>query len=264
MEHSKKTYIEHDTNVLFPTMMQKTRLLIVDYDITRFHSFDIFRYLLLNTEYLRRLDPRYEQLLIEPDLTKQVRFYLRNCRSLNPYMNFNDNTVISQPDFDREVSSILSNGDMVAVPTDISRKFGYMFERKDLTGYLLKYVSDPYNVPWKDNLKRIYTTNHMMDLEMACAVIEKHNINAVMISSIDMAINLAMKLSSRGYLTSITFIIGTYFYNYAEETGIQNGLIAQCALEYKYKHEFAIFNPFGALQSYNNEGDVLPNGTDSI
>ena len=90
---------------------------------------------------------------------------------------------------------------------------------------------------------------------MALAIIEKHNINAIMLSSMDLAILIAEKLALAGITRSITFIVGNYFYNYEPDTGMLRNALLLYRLERKYKHEFGVFDPYTGLDA-QSRGDV--------
>lgn len=240
--------VQNPSQTYFPQMMQNTRLLILDYDVTRYHSFDLFRYLLLDKELFMQCDPAFIPMIRESDPRKQIKLYMNNATSLNPYDNFihlKDQLKIR--DVEDRFNQFIGNEAVHTTYTDLYHQLGILFDRSGVSGYILKYTKDPHNVPW-ENVAKVYTTDHMMDLNMATAVVTKHRINAIITSSIDIAILLGCRLETAGYYDQITFIVGGYPYNYNPETKSFRHLEDMNLFEYTRKHEFGVFVPFSGLK----------------
>lgn len=237
-----------DSNTLWPGMMQKTRLLILDYDVTRYHSFDLFRYLLWSSyDTFKQCDPKYLPMLTVRDLTHQILFYSRNCDTINPYDNFSHTRgTVDLKGLEDHFQVMFADTSAKIVPTDISIQYDTVFHRPNIHGYLLRFKNDPHKPVFYDKVT-VYESEHILDLRMAFTIVQKHNINAVMISSVDLAVLLAEKLLAAGNRNPISFIIGSYFYNYDPELKTMRHLDRMELLEYKLKHEFGVFDSFSSL-----------------
>ena len=242
-----------DSHTLYPQMMQATKLLILDYDVTRYHSFDLFRYLLLDEEMFKKCYAKYLPLIQSKDIGEQILFYMRNCPNMSPFDNFKHlkNTVHIQELEDR-MNEAFGDERMLSTPTDLSSRLGIIFSRSNITGYRLKYAKDPFDPEFNDQVKT-FTSDHVLDLRMAVEIVKKFGINAVMVSSIDTAVLLGAILVRQGYTSPISFIVGSYFYNYDEQTGQLNQYRAMNVLEYSYKYEFGVFDPYTGLNTQRKD-----------
>ena len=234
------------TQELFPGMLQTSRILIIDYDVTRFHSFDIFRYLLLDREFFRACDPTFLPLIKESNPLVQLQFYIKHVSSINPFENFTHLKDMKLVDMENRFKELLPSEAMVRTHTDIYHRLGLIFDRDGITGYLLRYPFDKTEIPWINKVK-VFTSEHMLDLRMAAAIIDKFRINTVFISSIEAAILLCAKLDTMEYDSPISFIVGSYGYNFDPEIRAFKHLREMNAFEYTKKHEFGIFSPFSGL-----------------
>jgi hypothetical protein len=241
--------IENPTQTLFPQMMQATKLLILDYDVTRYHSFDLFRYLLLDRELFMKCDPKFIPMIKETDPYIQIKQYMKLAPSINPYDNFTHlSGKLKIVDMEDRINTVISDEAMHYTYTDLYHNLGIAFDRNGINGYILKYKNDPHTVPWEDNVK-VYTTDYIFDFAMTIAIIKKHRINAIMVSSVDAAVILCEKLEKEKYYDSITFMIGNYPYNYTSTPNDQD-LNRLKQLDYlrwfeqNRKHEFGLFDPF--------------------
>lgn len=244
-----------DSHTLYPQMMQATKLLILDYDVTRYHSFDLFRYLLLDEEMFRKCHAKYLPMIQSKDIGEQILFYMRNCPNVSPFDNFKHlKDTIQLQEFEDRLNAAFGDERMLASPTDVSSRLGIIFSKSNITGYRLKYAKDPYNPEFHDQVKT-FTSDHVMDLRMAVEIIKKFGINAVMVSSIDLAVLLGAVLANHGWTSPITFIVGSYFYNYDMETGQLKHYREMNILEYSYKHEFGIFDPYTGLNSRRKDDE---------
>ena len=238
--------ILNPTQEYFPQMLQATRLLVLDYDVTRYHSFDLFRFLSTRRELFDDCDERIRNLY-HPTVD-QLAWYYQNAYSMNPYDHFTKlNGIIDASEMENRINNILQDELMRITPTDLNHQLGILFERNNVEGYLLKYTNDPHTVGWSD-LVKVYTTDHLFNYNMAIAIIQKHRINAIMISSVEAAIVLCIKLEGYGYREPISFIIGDYGYNYEPDGAIKR-IREMGQFEYARKHEFGFFRPYAGLKS---------------
>ena len=219
MEDSKKTLTREEIQAsrpsldLFPQMMSSTRMLIIDYDVTRVHSFDIFRMMLLDKDFAVQVDKRFYPILTSHDYEEQLAYYIQRAYSLNPldlFIHTKDKIDIIQ--YEEQIPNLLNNDIIKISPTDIMDQFGVCFSKKTITGYLLRYECDKFPIPWIDKVK-VFTSDRILDMRMASAIVQQYQINAVMCSSIECAILLANRLHSIKYNGPITFIVGRYIMN---------------------------------------------------
>lgn len=242
-----------DGGVLYPEMLSKTNLLILDYNVLRYHSFDWIRYSLLKHENFKRLNPKYIELLnYSDDLTRSVAIAKREITEVNPLDVFSGYISECGKPFPASLSYELVqmfNSDAQHITmTDLSYRIGVIFGRNDIHGYLLKFRSDTkveYNLP--ENVE-VYESDHILNLSVLLKFIDEHNINAIMVDSVDLAASIAYKTKRQ-----MTFMIANYRYNY--DTLLDGSLMIKGvrnlnALEYIKKHEFGFFDPFCDLTEY--------------
>jgi hypothetical protein len=253
MSEEKKP-VSNPTLENFPQMLQATRLLILDYDVTRYHSFDLFRYVSLEKELFVNCIPEMKPMYKTRDPYEQLSYYFNHANSLNPYDNFTTTANLKVHDMEDKFNPKLKDEALHKTYTDMYHQLGVIFNRSGFAGYLLRYKNDPHRVPWEDTVK-VYTSDHVLELNMAVEIIKKHRINAVILSSVEAAIILCTRLEADGYHDSISFIIGGYKYNF-DSRGMIKHIREMNLFEYKRKHEFGIFNPFSGLtKEVKQDGD---------
>ena len=244
-----------DSHTLFPTMMQATRLLILDYDVTRYHSFDLFRHLLREEEMFMHCDPVILNLIHKKPIGEQILQYVKHNPNINPYDNFSSTKdQVKITEFENRLTRQMS--ELLVTPTDIGERLGMVFNRPNITGYTLRYKSDPY-IPADDNLVKTYTSDHILDLRMALAIIEHHSINAVMLSSVDLALFLSQKLISAGMISPMSFMIADYFYNHDPDTKLLRNVPYLYQYEQLYKFEYGVYDPYTGLNMQRKEVSSL-------
>lgn len=242
---------------LFPQMMSTTRMLIIDYDVTRVHSFDIFRMLLLDDDFIKHVDRRFIPILKADNYEEQLAYYIQYAYSLNPIDLFtHTKNSLTLSKFEEIIPSLLGNDIIKISPTDIMYQFGHCFARNSITGYLLRYECDDYPIPWLDRVKE-FKAKSILDMRMASAIIEQYKINAIMCCSIEAAIILCNRLDSIHYTEPITFIIGRYRYNYEPD---HPGIMRLTDYMYYYtvekRYEFGTFMPYANLQLPNRKEET--------
>lgn len=238
----------------YGSMLERGRVLIIDYDVTRFHGFDIFRYMLLDHDSMMDCNSYYLPMIAAPMVEQQLVFYFDHCPFLNPNDNFisrRDTQNIEE--IDASISGTLGQEHVPITETLIATQFNHVFERENLEGYMLRYRSDPHHVGWEKKLKKIYESDRLFDLVMANHIIRKKNINLVIVASVDMAILLVAQLRREGFTKPIGFLIGSYHYNMVDGTGMLKRLGEIVKLEQVHKYEFGIFQPFAGLDQIRRE-----------
>lgn len=242
------------TLTLFPQMLQKTKLLILDYDVTRYHSFDLFRWVLLDREMFMSLKPELHQFVKYSDSMDQLWWFIRNNRNINIYDNFTSTkNKIDLTEYENRLNTAMRADNMIITQTDITKRFSVVFNKNSVETFWLKYKHDMNHIIGEDDIQKIYTTDRVLDLRMAVAVIQKEVINAVMVANSELMILLIKKLREVGYTNQISFMLGTYAYNYDPRSGIMRNISLINKLEYLYKYEFGVFDPFTGLHTERKE-----------
>lgn len=246
---------------LCPGMVKHTRFLLVDYDICRYHSFDQLRWQLMvdsrdhQFEHFSSIRQDLRPLLQGSiDWADQVRFAQQHIDRLNVYDVFTkqppDGDVTTRIKYERKLREMMSETPQKITPTDVNDRFGIVFDRSDITGYMVRYKADT-NVPAFIDQVKVFELNHVLNMRSIADIVKRHMINAIMISSSEFALQLATLLINSGYREPITFIIGRYAYNYFKdpESGKLHPLFnnEMGELEIGFKYEFGFFEPFTGL-----------------
>lgn len=237
---------------MFPDIMKATRLLIIDHDVTRYHSFDLLRYTLFKREDLfESLNQAYIKMITpHTEIAEQVQFMRTTVPKFNIFDMFDqDAGVHTTEEYSAKIKEMFSDKLSKITQTDVSTRFDVVFDKQNITGYLLRYKGED-NVPTCYNKLTVYEDPNILTLEAAAKIIRKHQINAVMVCSNEMVVRLMTMLVKSGYTTPITFIIARYAYNFIMDDN-------KCAaptynremgfFEIQYKHEFGFFDPFSGL-----------------
>lgn len=233
-----------------------TNLLIIDYDVTRYHSFDMLRYLLMDREFFMALDPSYSAIL-DPKLTlaEQVDFVRHKVDKFNPYDLFTiDSGVKTVTDYESKLNAAFANSGMMTTPTGLHNNLSILLDRSDITGYIVRYKNDPHKPEYIDSMT-VFESDNIMNIDYLTAIIQQYHINAIMIANIEMAIKICISLVNQGYREPITFMIARYAYNLEEVGFMSSGpkyISEMNILEYSIKHEFGFYDPYSAL-TYQNK-----------
>lgn len=259
--NSQKQPEENLFRTLWPGMIKHTRLLLVDHDICRYHSFDLLRWQLMIDSREKHFD---HFVSIREDLrpllngstdwADQVQFAQQHIDRFNIYDLFrvppNQKTVSTRQEYEAKIHEMLKEEPQKITPTDVNNRFGVVFDRSDITGFLLQYKDDINEPAFMDQVTRIQL-NHILNMEIVASIVQTHNINAIMISSSELALRLATILIKKGYRSPITFILGRYAYNYFKdpESGKLHPLFnsEMGELEIGFQYEFGFFEPFTGL-----------------
>lgn len=238
----------------YGSMLERGRVLIIDYDVTRYHSFDIFRYLLLDHDRMMDCNSYYLPMIAAPMVEQQLVYYYDHCPFLNPYDNF-----VSQRDsqsldaMEKNISDMLGEKYVPVTETQLASQFMHIFDRDNLDGYMLRYRNDPHHVPWESRLKKVYQSDRILDMAMARHIIKRRGINLVIASSIDIAVMLALIVHRDIPERSMSFLTGSYHYNMDDKTGMLKNLPEIMMLERAAKYDFGIFQPFVGLDQIRDE-----------
>lgn len=228
-------------------------MLVIDHDMTRFHSYELFSYLINDFEYFKQVDYQFlNGLMRRPDQQHRVLYYMRNAPTLDPFDLFSG--TIKKGDLDHYEDVLNQNFDNLIrmIPTDLSFRLGSFFRNRTVTGYMLRYKKDTYPIDYEEDLKKVYRSDRILDLAMAAAIIREHNINSIMICSSELMIALIYYLYEAGYYAPINFFVASYRYNY-DERGFFKNLDYMNKFQFGMKHEFNLIDPFTSLTAMRKE-----------
>lgn len=256
--------MEKNQNTLFktlwPGMMKHTRLLIVDHDVCSYHSLDLLRWQLDQDaqhgyyNHFRSLNKKYHYLLSHKHTVNELIDFMRNYfMSWNIYEAFDElvpgeQAVVTMQDYYKKLNQMFLDRQAKFLPTDMGTQLQTVFKRDDIKGFILRHKNDPCKPPILSDCD-VYETDIVLNLDTICGLVKEKRINAIMISSIDHAMQLAYALTRSGYTEPITIMFGQYAYNM--ERGNETFLLKNNELmgffELKFKYEFGSFDSFSGL-----------------
>jgi len=255
----------------FPLVMQSTRLLLVDHDVTRYHNFDLLRYTLrMREDLFISMKPEYRSLRnVRSGIAEQVHFMQTKVPEFNIYQMFeNAPKIVTMDEYTRYVRDMNLSEHGKITPTDISLRFDVVFDRRDVTGILLQYTHEKHHPSWYNKVIACEVDNPL-NLDVGVELIRRHQINAVIASSSEYVIQLIETLIRAKVNWPISFIIGRYAYNFEMRNGkcyipLYNREFGLAEIE--FKHEFGFYDPFGGITQHFhriNEMEANDNGSDS-
>lgn len=242
-------------------MMKSTRLMLLDYNVTRFHSFDLFSYLLLNEERFYDTIDELKPFREIPGLMDKIDFLRNTATSFNPYEYFNtvpDDKILA---LKNGLNDLFNSKLEHRIPTDLSTRMHVVMQNNNITSYIVQHKADKHE-PQVPNTAKLVKVDDLFDFDKLITFINQYGINAIMVDSVDTAAYLATKLTAY----PISFIIANYRYNFenSDKTSklFLHGLKMLNLLEFKYKHEFGLFDPYtGITEARRLERLANPNMT---
>lgn len=242
-----------------PDVMKKTRMLVVDHNVCRFHSFDLFMW--FNYQLAKKgdfstyskIDPKFLPMMLPTvSMSERVRIYRTYATSPDPYSCYRGlDKELTVAEYETLLNEMMTDSTNWVTPTDISTAMDPIFVRSDVEGYLLRYAEDR-NVPIYTSNMTVYERDNVLDLDYTIKLIQKHRINAIMMDSTDRAMHLTMKLQEVGYKDHLTFMIARYGYNFEFRNGEPYQLkhnLTLGRLELEYHHEYGYFDPFTGMSA---------------
>ena len=241
---------------LWPSMIQHTRLLLIDYDITQYDSLNLLRWQLMrdggdrDREHFMSMRPEYRTIL-NPHLPiiDMVNFMRTKVFDFNIYHMFekplkgDDERITDLSDYEAKLTAMFSYPKAKIIQTDLAVRLGSVFHREDTTGFLLRYKNNPLKPPIASEMT-VIEWDTILDVNKICDLIIENNINAVMLSSVAFSADIAIELVARKYFKSISWIIGQYAYNFYLGEGIEqflpknNQLMGKLELHLKYEYGY--------------------------
>ena len=231
-------------------------LLIIDYDVTRFHTFDVFRWCLLDKVLFSDMIDEIKPMVYTSAVADQVDFYRLNCISSNPlnhFKQYRDHPGNTKDFMEQIFSKACTDTKVKITKTDISTRLNVILSNKLVSGILLQYQFDPH-VPEFTEVCDIKTEkwDSITDVRKLVSYTIEHQINAVMCGNIDLLTPYLILLSEK-VKTPMQVFICKYGYNYEWRYPNQKPVRVLrytpmlAALEEKYKYSFALVDSYSGL-----------------
>ena len=264
-EEKKQTEIEGPNlfQTLAPDMMKKTRLLVVNHDTLRYHSFDMLRHQLYldvkekDFEHFSSLKETFRPFWkVEKYVGDQVDLLRSECYHLNVFECFQKSlSVDTLQKYNERILQMVQSGESHITPTDLGIRLGIVFDRKDVTGFVLQHKGEKYKPEWYHKVT-VYETDDILDPngETIVDLIEQQNINAVFLPDVESIIRTVNHMVNRGRTEHITFIHANYAYNYELKNGMRLRKYGELLdlIERTYRHEMGVFDPFTGISTMKN------------
>lgn len=201
--------------------LDPVHLLILDYDVTRFHSFDLFRWCMLDKTLYSDIIPELAEIRKEiTTVADMVDYYRLHAISFNPLRHFNqyrDAEELVNKDFLQETyDRMLTSEQARCTETDLSNRLDAVFNRKQISTSILQMKSDPH-IPGFINTCKVkrQTIDSIFDLDAICETIVSGGYTALICGSAELLLQVLMKLVGvRKYRGLNTVMICKYSYNY--------------------------------------------------
>lgn len=238
---------------LYPKMMDKGRVLVIDYNTLHYTSFDIFRILLLDKDFYKALIPEFRPFLRMKKFD-QVDFMYRNQKHTDLYEMFSD---IQHREYPYDMCELLERYHKFPAKhyttTDLGQLLTVGLSSPMISKVgVLRFSGDQSKLNLPETCST-YKTENLFDPEAIANFVNSNHFNTVILDSIDLAVEIAKRTEN------VTFIFGSYAYNYDYGT-LDNSpfrslrrLDETIELEFDKKHEFGRFDPFRSLLTARNE-----------
>ena len=237
--------------------LDPVKLLIIDYDVTRFHSFDFFRWALLNRELFYSVVPAMQSFARDcHSVADQVNFYRLNADSFNPLDNFT--TYLGQPGNNHQflvenLVAMMTHPRAKTTVTDFEYQFDIVFENRMVDGTLLQFKEDPHKPQFVDRCKiQREQWDDILDLKRLVEYTMDNHFNAVMCGPLEVLAPYLTMLSSR-YKIRMQVFYGKYGYNLEwhqlgnQKMRMMRKMLLFAKIEDAFRYAFASFDPFSKL-----------------
>ena len=245
------------------------RILIVDYDVLRYHSFDMFRWLIRDPNYFIRVrDKNFLKSFasVGRNVMDQVALYRSTCPSISPFEMLEH---VPETDHDRLMKFLdrmLKDPKAKTTHTDMSIQLGSILNNAQITLHIRRHSSDNtdhilLNTPARTPIQ-ISRSDRLLEPHEIVSYIRTNGINMVICSSIELITTIGILLIEQGYHEPMTMMFGSYYYNYMdidipkESRTVMTHLnkipvlktFSICnELESQYQYEFGIFDSFTGI-----------------
>lgn len=253
-------YPENPTQEFYPQMLQVGSVLIIDHNITRYHTYDLFKVMLLDKQHFVRIlkkRPEVEEFIrMKNDTMAKLRWAYT---SFTP--SFMQDVFGDQNNYKKLFNQYLSNEHIQCTPTVMTAGIDTIFENRNICGAYLRQKGDKRPSFDNGDFKSprhfaMYLTPDIFDVESLINFVNANSFNAVMVDSIQVAATMAYQTKG------VTYIIGTYRWNF-DEAGEFMGKEHLNLTELSNKNEFGVFYPYNFKAPVNSENkEETENGSD--
>lgn len=244
---------EDIVSLLGPTGTKPINILVIDHDVTRYHSLDLLRHMLYrdsrigNVEHFSSLKPEYGFLVSGKPYDDIVNDARINIGEFNVLNCFSRETPASMGEYAKALESCMIANDSKITETDMNSDFGNLFRHREISGSLLRYRSDRHVPPWAGGVT-VYEETNILDPAIATSIIARRRVGVVLLSSTAMALDVAEMMRIYDIDIPVTFIIARYGYNFTRSDGSLSYPMFGDEMNREtreYHHDFGFFNPFG-------------------
>lgn len=245
------------------------RILIVDYDVLRYHSFDMFRWLIRDPNYFIRVKDKdflKSFASVGRNVMDQVDLYRSTCPSISPFEMLEHVPITDQERLMKFLDRMFTDPKAKTTHTDMSVQLGSILNNAQIALHVRRHTHDTtehilLNTPARTPIQISHSDN-LLDPHEIVSYIKDNGINMLICSSIEMITAIGVLLIEQGYTEPMTMMFGSYFYNYTnvdvpdESRTVMKHLnkipilktFTVCnELESQYQYEFGIFDPFTGI-----------------
>ena len=245
---------ENPTLEYFPQMLQTSKVLVIDHNITRFHTYDVFSLMLL--------DPMYQDILHSQCPTEIIDFLKTVTSNDDPmagvkwaYENFTPEFLkkvfVNRETYLGIMKRYLSDERIHCTPTTATYGLENIFGNNHICGAVLRQIGDKRPTESSDFINtgtfKTFLTDNILDVGTLTKFINKNGFNAVLTDSVQMAATMAYETKG------VTYIIGTYRFNF-DDKGRFMGTEHLTLSELSNKNEFAVFYPYN-IKTHKEDND---------
>lgn len=245
---------ENPTLEYFPQMLQTSKVLVIDHNITRFHTYDVFSLMLL--------DPMYQDILHSQCPNEIIDFLKTVTQNDDPmagvkwaYKNFTPEFLkkvfVNRETYLDIMKMYLSDERIHCTPTTATYGLENIFGNNHICGAVLRQIGDKRRTETSDFVNtgtfKTFLTDNILDVGTLTKFINKNGFNAVLVDSVQMAATMAYETKG------VTYIIGTYRFNF-DDKGRFMGTEHLTLSELSNKNEFAVFYPYN-IKTHKEDND---------
>ena len=242
------------------------RILIVDYDVLRYHSFDMFRWLIRDPNYFIRIhDEEFRKSFVSVgrNVMDQVDMFLSTCPSVSPFELFDHVPETNQERLMRFLDRMLVSKTAKTTHTDLSVQFCSILNTAGISLFVRRHTNDNtshlmLSAPSRRPIQ-IDRSDRLLDTNEIVSYIQENRINMLICSSIELATSVGVQLIAHGYKDPMSIMFGRYRYNYFDlecskdfksnrpTVPILRTIHICNELESQYQYEFGVFDPFTGI-----------------
>lgn len=231
----EKPVVENPTLEYYPEMLRSEKLLVVDHNILRFHTFDLLQRLLLEKDHFIRM------LKAWPQLETFVRAQSQQERLKWAYLNLSPDACKAifgdTEQYHALLKQYISDEKMLDTPTALTYGIADVFASPYVSGTILRQKGDKRpDKDLKDTFDIHWATN-IGDMNLLADFILSNGYTAVIIDTSQKAATLSYKTNE------VVYMIPTYRFNFSED-GKFLGMTHFTLTELQNKNSYGVFHPY--------------------